>query len=35
MPEQYTKVRFLKCALQVNPASYIAYRGDDHEMTEE
>jgi len=35
MPEQYTRARFWKCALQVNPASYIAYRGDDHEMTEE
>jgi len=35
MPEQYTKARFWKCALQVNPASYIAHRGKDHGMTEE
>ncbi len=35
MPEQYTKARFWKCALQVNPASYIAYQGDKHKMTEE
>jgi hypothetical protein len=33
--EKYTKARFWKCALQVNPAGYIAYRGDDHGMTEE
>ncbi len=35
MVEKYTKARFWKCALQVNPAGYIAYRGDDHGMTEE
>ncbi len=35
MSEQYTKARFWKCALQVNPAGYIAYRGGDHGMTEE
>lgn len=35
MPEQYTKAKFWKCALQVNPAGYIAYRGTDHGMTEE
>ncbi|MCF6354676.1 MAG: AAA family ATPase [Candidatus Polarisedimenticolaceae bacterium] len=35
MPKQYTKARFWKCALQVNPASYIAYRGEDHGLTEE
>lgn len=34
MPEQYTKAKFWKCALQVNPAGYIAYRGTDHGMTE-
>lgn len=34
MAEKYTKARFWKCALQVNPAGYIAYRGDDHGMTE-
>lgn len=26
---------FYKCALQVNPYSYIKYRGQEHEMTEE
>lgn len=37
MTEQYTRARFWKCALQVNPAGYIAYRGRgaDHGMTEE
>lgn len=35
MSEQYTKARFWKCALQVNPAGYIAYRGADHGMTEQ
>jgi ABC-type lipoprotein export system ATPase subunit len=33
--ETYTKARFWKCALQVNPAGYIKYRGTDHGMTEE
>ncbi|CAA9891065.1 DNA repair protein [Candidatus Methylobacter favarea] len=35
MVNTYTKARFWKCALQVNPAGYIAYRGTDHGMTEE
>ncbi len=35
MTEKYTKARFWKCALQVNPVGYIAYRGADHGMTEE
>jgi ABC-type lipoprotein export system ATPase subunit len=35
MNDTYTKARFWKCALQVNPAGYIAYRGTDHGMTEE
>lgn len=35
MPEQYTKASFWKCALQVNPVGYIAYRGAGHGMTEE
>jgi len=35
MPALYTKARFWKCALQVNPASYIKYRGKDHGMTED
>lgn len=34
MIEHYTKARFWKCALQVNPTGYIAYRGGDHGMTE-
>ncbi|PXA03884.1 DNA repair protein [Coraliomargarita sinensis] len=32
--ETYTKAKFWKCALQVNPAGYIKYRGTDHDMTE-
>ena len=35
MTESHTKAQFWKCALQVNPAGYIAYRGTDHGMTEE
>jgi ABC-type lipoprotein export system ATPase subunit len=35
MVEQYTKADFWKCALQVNPASYIAYRGEDHGLPED
>ncbi len=35
MSEQYTKASFWKCALQVNPVGYIAYRGAGHGMTEE
>jgi ABC-type lipoprotein export system ATPase subunit len=35
MTEKYTKAKFWKCALQVNPAGYIAYRGANHGMTEE
>lgn len=34
MTEKYTKAEFWKCALQVNPAGYIALRGGDHGMTE-
>ena len=30
----FTKAKFWKCALQVNPASYIHYRGTDHGLTE-
>lgn len=33
--ETYTKASFWKCALQVNPAGYIKYRGTDHGMSEE
>ena len=32
---EYTKARFWKCALQVNPYDYISYRGSVPEMTEE
>jgi len=32
--ENYTKAKFWKCALQVNPAGYIQHRGSDHQMTE-
>lgn len=35
MTEKYTKARFWKCALQVNPSGYIQYRGEDHGLTEE
>lgn len=31
---KYTKARFWKCALQVNPAGYIKYRGQDQPLTE-
>jgi len=31
----FTNAKFWKCALQVNPAGYIDYRGGDHGMTEE
>jgi len=35
MSEMHTKAQFWKCALQVNPYNYIAYRGTDHGMTED
>ena len=35
MFDSYTKAKFWKCALQVNPASYIEYRGTNHGLTEE
>ncbi len=34
MSDTYTKARFWRCALQVNPSGYIAYRGAEHGMTE-
>lgn len=34
MVDTYTKAKFWKCALQVNPSGYIEYRGADHGMTE-
>lgn len=33
--ERYTYARFWKCALQVNPAGYIKFRGTDHGLTED
>ena len=33
--QQYTKARFWKCALQVNPAGYIKYRGQEQAVSEE
>jgi hypothetical protein len=34
MFDTFSKAKFWKCALQVNPASYISYRGDEQQMTE-
>ena len=34
MTEQYTRAKFWKCALQVNPYSYIKYRGKEHKLSE-
>lgn len=34
MSETYTKAQFWKCALQINPASYLAYRGQEQSLTE-
>jgi ABC-type lipoprotein export system ATPase subunit len=36
MPETYTRAKFWKCALQVNPFNYKGdYRGEDHGMSED
>ncbi len=39
MPEAdtgvYTRARFFKCALQVNPANYVRYRGEQQTVTED
>lgn len=35
MTEEYTRAKFWKCALQVNPDSYIKYRGKEHELSED
>jgi len=35
MTETYTIAKFWKCALQVNPSGYIAYRGQAHGLSEE
>jgi len=32
---KYTKARFFKCALQVNPVGYIKYRGQQQALTED
>ena len=32
---KYTKARFFKCALQVNPSSYIKYRGQQQALSED
>ena len=32
---KYTKASFWKCALQVNPSSYISYRGKEQNQTDE
>lgn len=31
----FTKARFFKCALQVNPAGYIKYHGQQQTITED
>jgi ABC-type lipoprotein export system ATPase subunit len=31
----YTKARFFKCALQVNPASYLKFRGEEQTLSED
>jgi len=33
MTETFTKARFWRCALQVNPSGYIQYRGENHGLT--
>lgn len=35
MTEIYTKAQFWKCALQVNPYSYLTYRGQEQELSED
>ncbi|OQY30822.1 MAG: hypothetical protein B6241_15270 [Spirochaetaceae bacterium 4572_59] len=35
MPDKFTKAQFWKCALQVNPSTYIEYRGADHKLSED
>ncbi len=35
MPEKYTKAQFWKCALQVNPSTYIQYRGEAQHLSED
>lgn len=33
--ETYTKAKFWKCALQVNPAGYLQYRGAEQQLSED
>jgi PHP family Zn ribbon phosphoesterase len=35
MVDTFSKAKFWKCALQVNPASYISYRGNEQNLTED
>lgn len=35
MSAKFTKAQFWKCALQVNPSTYIQYRGTDHNLSED
>ena len=35
MTETYTVAKFWKCALHVNSSGYIAYRGQEHDLSEE
>ncbi len=35
MGQTYTKAQFWKCALQVNPYSYLRYRGQNQSLTED
>jgi predicted metal-dependent phosphoesterase TrpH len=35
LSEQFTAAKFWKCALQVNPVSYITYRGAEQSLSEE
>ena len=35
MKRTFNQAKFWKCALQVNPAGYISYRGDSHGLSEE
>ena len=35
MTVEHTKAKFWKCALQVNPASYITYRGQNQDCSED
>ncbi|MFC4281843.1 hypothetical protein [Thalassotalea piscium] len=35
MVDTFSKAKFWKCALQVNPASYTGYRGNEQSLTED